>query len=152
MAKRAGRLASRLPVISRTTGRLRPITKFSADVIAPKSIDEAAGYFYFTASPASATSNLSVSLAVDGVGTPEHVTRLARAGTHSYDIAPNGEWAIHSYSSALHPPSVELVNSGRKESCACCSKANEVLAHKDAGHRSHPGSLSEEAPVGGGVQ
>jgi len=37
------------------------------------------------------------------------VTPVNEAGTHSYDIAPGGKWALHTWSSFGTPPVIELV-------------------------------------------
>ena len=136
-------------LVSRATGRLRLITNFAADVIAPVFIDEANGYFYFTASPLNPTQTYLFRSRLDGAGSPERVTPADESGTHSYDVAPGGDWAIHSYSNAARPPLFELVNFRSNEAVRLLLKNDETLA-KDAAINPIPVSF-EETPVSDGV-
>jgi dipeptidyl-peptidase 4 len=94
---------------SRTTGQLRLITDFPGDVIDPVFLDEAGGYFYFTASPSDPIRDYLYRTRLDGTGKPEQVTPADQTGENSYDVSPNGMWAIHTWSSSKHPPSFDLI-------------------------------------------
>ena len=85
------------------------LTRFDADVISLAHVDEARGVMYFIASPENATERYLYRARLDGHGTPERVTPSLR-GTHSYDIAPNGQLAFHTYSRFDQPPTVDLVD------------------------------------------
>src|SRR5262249_55874951 len=41
---------------------------------------------------------------------PERITPKDQPGTHSYTIAPNHEWAVHTYSTFTDPPRIELIH------------------------------------------
>ena len=96
-------------LIDRGTGKTRLVTNFAADVIDEVLVDEAGGYFYFTASPGDPIRVYLYRSRLDGTGVPERVTPATETGTHGYDVSPNGKWAIHSFSAAGVPPSYELV-------------------------------------------
>jgi dipeptidyl-peptidase-4 len=40
---------------------------------------------------------------------PERVTPRDQPGTHTYDMAPNGRFAFHTYSRFDQPPLIEVV-------------------------------------------
>jgi dipeptidyl-peptidase-4 len=65
---------------------------------------------YFTASPDDATRSFLWRVGLTGSPEPERVTPPARGGTHSYDIAPNGKWAFHTFSSIDDPPTTEVIS------------------------------------------
>ena len=98
-------------LISRSTGEAKPITRFEGEVIDEVSVDEQAGWFYFTASPENATQRYLYRVKLDGSSAaPERVTPNDEAGSHEYDISPNGEWAFHRHSSFNHPTVTDLVH------------------------------------------
>ncbi len=84
-----------------------PYSAFGAPLVV--GVDSAAGLFYFTASPENATQLYLYAAQLDGRGAPRRVTPAGRPGTHSYDVAPGGRWAFHTYSSFTTPPVTELV-------------------------------------------
>jgi dipeptidyl-peptidase 4 len=96
-------------LVSRATGQARLITNFAGDVIEPVLLDSTNGWFYFLASPDDLIRQYLYRSRLDGTGTPERVTPADQAGMHFYNVSPNGRWAIHSFSSASHPPRFELV-------------------------------------------
>jgi dipeptidyl-peptidase-4 len=96
-------------LVSSSTGTARLITSFPADVISEVSVDEKNGYFYFTASPDNPTQTYLYRSRLDGTGTPERITPADQPGTHSYYVAPGGQYALHTYSSASHPPTFDVV-------------------------------------------
>jgi dipeptidyl-peptidase-4 len=97
-------------VISLADGKPTLITNFAADVIAEIKADEEGEWFYFIASPDDATRKYLYRSRIDGSGTPERVTPANEPGTHSYDIAPNGKWVLHTFSTFDHPPVTQLVS------------------------------------------
>ena len=97
-------------VVSRATGKPQLITNFAADVMREVAVDDAHGWFYFEASPDNATQAFLYRSRLDGTGTPERVTPSDLAGTHFYDLSPNGEWAFHIHSNFTTPPVTELVH------------------------------------------
>ncbi|MGC6488157.1 MAG: S9 family peptidase [Planctomycetota bacterium] len=97
-----------LYVISRDGGAVRLVTPGRYDVIRIQHIDDQGGYVYFLASPDDATQRFLYRARLDGAGAPERLTPQER-GTHAYQIAPNGRYALHTWSSLGVPEQVELV-------------------------------------------
>ncbi len=86
----------------------RLVTRFTGDAMAISGVDAAADRLYFTASPDNATQRyLFAASLIDGT-----VTRATPAnvpGTHTYDISPDGKWAVHTYSRFDEPPRISLI-------------------------------------------
>lgn len=74
------------------------ITKGNYDVIDMLNIDEKNGYVYYYASPDNAIQKYLYRTKLDGSGKAERLTPAVQEGTHSYEIAPNGKFARHSFS------------------------------------------------------
>ncbi|HKN64801.1 MAG TPA: S9 family peptidase [Gemmatimonadaceae bacterium] len=107
-----------LYVVARDGSSSRDVTPGAFDIVNPAYLfgdpfvlgtDEQTGTVYFTASPDNPTQLYLFRAGLDGKGAPTRVTPAAERGTHAYDIAPGGRWAIHSWSSFGTPPVVELV-------------------------------------------
>ena len=96
--------------INRATGQPKLITNFQADVISVEAIDAEGGWLYFIASPADPIRRYLYRSRLDGSGTPERVTPADLSGTHTYDIAPNGRFAVHRFSNFTTPPDLEVVS------------------------------------------
>ena len=105
-----------LYVVSRDGTSSRDITPGAFDIVNPAYLfgdpfvlgtDE--GTVYFTASPDNPAQLYLYRARFAGGEAPVRITPPAQAGTHSYDIAPGGKWAIHSWSTFATPPVVELV-------------------------------------------
>ena len=96
--------------VPREGGDAKLVTRFDADITDLAGIDEAGGWLYFIASPASATERYLYRSKLDGSGSPERVTPMTQPGTHSYDIGPNGKLAFHTYSRFDRPPVTEVVD------------------------------------------
>lgn len=91
-----------------------PVTQGEYDLIEVRAIDEANGWLYFIASPENATQRYLYRIALsagldDQPGTPERLTPANQPGWHQYNISPDAQWAIHSWSTFMTPPSVELI-------------------------------------------
>lgn len=89
-------------------GTVVPITRGEFDVIEFRSLDETGGWLYFSASPDNATQQYLYRTKLDGSST-ERVSPAAQAGSHRYDISPDSQWAIHSWSTFTMPPVVSLI-------------------------------------------
>ena len=107
-----------LYVVSRDGKSMRDVTPGNFDIDNPAYLfgepsilgtDDQSGTVYFTASPDNPTQLYLYRASLDGHDAPARVTPANQSGTHSYDIAPGGKWAIHSWSSFGTPPVVELV-------------------------------------------
>jgi len=85
------------------------ITRFDADVIDVVGTDEAQGWLYFLASPSNATQRYLYHAKLDGSGAPELVTPKDQPGTHTYNLAPGGRLAFHTWSQFDRPPVIDVV-------------------------------------------
>lgn len=94
--------------VSTADGKASRITKGDFDVVEVVAIDEKRGWLYFYASPENATQNHLYRAKLDG-GKSERISPADQPGTHRYNISPDGEWAIHTFSSFTNPPIAELV-------------------------------------------
>jgi len=95
--------------VARDTGKAQLVTRGDFDVITLNHISRDEKWAYFTASPENPTQRYLYRARLDGSAAPERLTPSLPA-THSYTIAPNGEWAFHSYSSFDAPPVFEVVH------------------------------------------
>lgn len=97
-----------LYVVSRDGKTIKKLTTGDYDVIEVSLIDTKNGLIYFLASPKNATQQYlySVSLADASV---KRLTPEDQPGWHTYDISPNGQWAIHTYSTFDMPPVTDLI-------------------------------------------
>jgi len=92
------------------TGQPLLVTNFEGDVLEKGVVDEAGGWYYFLASPHDAVRQYLYRSRLDGQGTPQLVTPADEPGIHSYDIAPNGQWAMHTYGTFDRPSRIEIVS------------------------------------------
>ena len=97
-----------LYVVSRDGVDLRLVTTGDYDVVSIQHIDASGGWVYFIASPSDPTQRFLYRTRLDGVGEAVRLTPQKR-GTHAYQIAPNGRYAIHRYSNFETPSTVEMV-------------------------------------------
>ncbi len=70
--------------------------------------DERAGVLYFMASPGDPVRNYLYRAPLAG-GKAVRVTPAGQEGTHRYDIAPDGKWAVHTVSRFDQPPRSALI-------------------------------------------
>lgn len=85
------------------------VTKGAYDVVNIVLIDDDNGYLYFIASPDNPTQRYLFRTRLDGRGKLEKLSPDNQPGDHSYEVAPDGKFAIHTYSSANTPPIIDLV-------------------------------------------
>ena len=105
-----------LYVVSRDGATSRDVTPGALDIVNPGYLfgepfvlgtDD--GTVYFTASPDNPTQLYLYRARLDGRDAPARVTPPSQPGTHAYDIAPSGRFAIHTWSSFGTPPVTDLV-------------------------------------------
>ena len=84
--------------VSRDGKKETLITKGNYDVMQINAVDETSGYVYFSASPDNATQKYLYRTKLDGSGKAERLTPANQAGTHEYDVSPNGKTATHTFS------------------------------------------------------
>jgi dipeptidyl-peptidase-4 len=95
--------------VSRDGRTVTPLTPGAYDVADVAAVDEASGTLYFTASPDNPSQRYLYRVPLNGIGTAERVTPAEPAGTHSYNVAPGGKVAFHTFSRFGVPPTTELV-------------------------------------------
>jgi dipeptidyl-peptidase-4 len=137
-------------LVSRKTGEAHLITNFPADVISAVSIDETNGYFYFLASPTDPIRAYLYRVPLDGSKAPERITPADQSGHHTYNVSPNGNWAVHTYTSTTHPPSYEIVQIPTNK-VVHVLQSNDDLVAKDQAINPQPVEFLE-TPVSGGIK
>ncbi len=90
------------------TGKLNCLTPGNFDVIKVEAVDSKNGWLYFAASPDNPTQRYLYRVPTGG-GESQRLTPMNQAGTHTYDIAPNHEVAVQTYSTISQPPVSELI-------------------------------------------
>ena len=96
--------------VARDGGRERLLTKFEGDIAGIDAIDTTSHRLYFTASPDNPIQRYLYMSKLDGDGSIQRVTPADQPGTHSYNISPDGRWAIHTWSRFDVPPTIEIVS------------------------------------------
>lgn len=95
--------------VARDSGKAQLVTRGEFDVVTLDRVTPDEKWAYVIASPENATQRYLYRVRLDGSTAPERLTPN-QAGTHSYTISPNGEWAFHNYSSFDVPPASEVVH------------------------------------------
>lgn len=90
-------------------GKEKLITPGNYDIINLLRIDEKNNLAYVLASPDNPTQQYLYKVSLDGKGTPERVSPVIEEGTHDYDISPDAQYAMHSFSNHYYQPHNELV-------------------------------------------
>jgi dipeptidyl-peptidase-4 len=96
-------------LVSRDGKQTRLVTPGQFDVIHLAGVDAQETWVYYIASPDKASQRYLYRSRLDATGQPERVTPPSLAGTHHYQISPNFNWAIHTYSTSGLPPVTDLV-------------------------------------------
>jgi dipeptidyl-peptidase 4 len=95
--------------VARDGSGTQPITKGAWDVASIARVDTAGGWLYYIASPEDSTRRSLYRTRLDGSGAPERLTPASQPGWHSYDISPDGRWAIHTRTQFNVPAAIDLV-------------------------------------------
>ena len=90
------------------SGEMQQVTSGDWDMIRLLHIDTQRDQIYFMASPDDPTRRYLFRSGLDG-GQVQRLTPEDQPGVHSYELSPDGRWAIHRYSSFDTPPRVELI-------------------------------------------
>ncbi|HZS52905.1 MAG TPA: S9 family peptidase [Bryobacteraceae bacterium] len=86
------------------------LTPGNYDVISLLKASDQKRQIYFTASPENATQSYLYRASIDKPGEPTRLTPANEPGYHHYNIAADGEWAVHTFSRLGDPPRSELVH------------------------------------------
>jgi dipeptidyl-peptidase 4 len=95
--------------VERDTGKTQLVTRGDFDVVSLARVTPDEQFIYFIASPENATHRYLYRVRLDGSSVAERITP-EQPGTHSYTIAPNGEYAFHNFSSMNEPPHSDVVH------------------------------------------
>jgi len=96
--------------VSRDGSSLVDLTPGKFDVAELVAVNEPGNALYFTASPLDSASRYLFRKTLDGSGEATRVTPQSFAGDNAYDIADDGQHAIHTHSRLLQPPQYRLVS------------------------------------------
>jgi dipeptidyl-peptidase-4 len=95
-------------LVSRSGSQVSRLTKGEFDVIQIVTTDEAGGWLYYLASPDNPTQQYLYRVRLSG-GDAERLTPPNQPGTHGYQVSPDAQWAIHTYSTVTSPPVTTLI-------------------------------------------
>jgi|SRR6218665_159682 len=84
--------------VNTTDGKETLVTVGNYDLIGLKAVDEKGGFAYFMASPDNSTQQYLYRIQLNGKGKLELLSPTEQAGTHNYNLSPNGKYATHSFS------------------------------------------------------
>jgi dipeptidyl-peptidase-4 len=93
--------------VHRATGATTLLTPGDYDATIT-GVDERGGILYVMASPGAAAQLYLYRVPLTG-GAATRVTPADQPGTHRYDIAPDGRWALHTVSRFDQPPRTEII-------------------------------------------
>ena len=95
--------------ISRDGRDVKNITPGDFDVISVEKVDDANDWIYFAASPENATQRYLYRAPFGGSARMERITPASLPGTHSYNISPRNDLAVHVSSTFATAPKTEIV-------------------------------------------
>jgi dipeptidyl-peptidase-4 len=78
------------------------------DLLRIEAVDEPRGFLYYTASPENPTQSYLYRCGLNGKPA-ERLTPANQQGWHTYNVSPDAQWAVHTYSSLVTPPIVDLI-------------------------------------------
>jgi dipeptidyl-peptidase-4 len=94
---------------SATSTNATLVTRFEADVAEIVGIEPSKDLLYFIASPGSATERYLYRAKLDGTNVPERVSPSDQVGTHEYQLSPDANWALHTFSRFDTPPRYDVI-------------------------------------------
>ena len=96
--------------ISRDGKDIKLITPGEFDIIRIESIDTVAGWVYYIASPNDNAARYLYRSPLQGEPTMERLTPAGESGFNKYEISPDSDWALHTFSTLGKPPTIDLVS------------------------------------------
>jgi dipeptidyl-peptidase 4 len=85
------------------------ITKGNYDVMDIVRVDVKNGVIYFYASPDNATQKYLYRVKINGAAPAERLSPANQVGTHGYQISPDGQYALHTFSNYFTPRQREWI-------------------------------------------
>ena len=95
--------------VSRDGREVKDMTPGNFDVINVEKVDDVNDWIYFEASPDDATRRYLFRASTKTAANAERLTPAAQPGTHSYNVSPKGDLAVHFFSAFLKAPTTEMV-------------------------------------------
>lgn len=95
--------------VSRDGQTVTNLTDGAFDAVSIQALDEANGWLYFIASPENVGQRYLFRSKLDGSVQNQQVTPKQFAGSNSYQMSDDGQWAIHSHSTFTQPVQKRLV-------------------------------------------
>lgn len=99
-----------LYTVSRDGQTVRLVTPGDFDILKVDHIDTENGYVYYTASPDDSAARYLYRSPLTGEPQIERLTPPSESGFHAYDVAPNSQWALHTFSTMNKPPTIDVVS------------------------------------------
>lgn len=96
--------------VSRDGKTVVNLTPGNFDIMSLISVNEKTGYLYYTASPDDPTAVYLFRTKMDGKGKTERISPSEFSGHHSYNISPDCKYAIHTFSNASTPNTIDVVS------------------------------------------
>jgi len=96
--------------ISRDGKDVQLVTPGNFDIIKVDHIDTENGWVYYTASPDDNAARYLFRSPLFGEAGVERLTPDSESGFHEYEVAPNSQWAFHTFSTLNKPPAIDLIS------------------------------------------
>jgi len=96
--------------VSRNGKEIKPITHGDFEIIDLLTIDKKGGWVYYIAAPNTPTERYLFRSRLNGKGKAEQLSPANEIGHHSYDLSPDGSFAIHTFSNSTTPPIIDVVS------------------------------------------
>ncbi|MEP3479324.1 MAG: S9 family peptidase [Fuerstiella sp.] len=117
----------RIYLVDSNSGERKPITPPNVDAIELLAVDEGKQLAYVIASPDNATQLYLYQASLDGSGW-QRISPESQAGSHSYRISADHEFAVHTYSSLTSPPVTDLISLPSHESVRVLEDNKKLVA------------------------
>ncbi|WP_206483276.1 S9 family peptidase [Thalassotalea sp. G2M2-11] len=108
------------------------LTPGEFDTVSIQAVDEDSGWLYYIASPKDVGQRYLFRSKLDASIVNQQVTPDAFAGSNSYQMSPNGEWAIHSHSTFSQPTQKRLVKIEGHQEQHMMMDNNELITKLDS--------------------
>lgn len=96
--------------ISRNGKDVQLVTPGEFDILKVDHIDTDNGWVYYTASPDDNAARYLFRSPLFGEPSVERLTPESESGFHEYEVAPNSQWAFHTFSTLNKPPAIDLIS------------------------------------------
>lgn len=96
--------------ISRNGKDVQLVTPGNFDILKVDNVDTDNGWVYYTASPDDNAARYLFRSPLFGEPRVERLTPESESGFHEYEVAPNSQWAFHTFSTLNKPPAIDLIS------------------------------------------